>query len=225
MELLLKGIVIGFAIAAPVGPIGLLCIRRTLVKGHLAGFSTGLGAALADAVYGFVAAYGITLVGHLLIDHRAWLSLFGGVFLVVLGGAEWRSRPPVPTEANGAASSRLRDAAGLLHGFVSTFFLTLANPMTILSFAAIFAGAGLAGPDSSLGEPDGELAPIAQLVGGVFLGSASWWAMLTGGVGRIRHMLGPQTQRWLNRISGTALIGFGLYALAIAIDLFLKGVT
>ncbi len=216
MELLLKGIAVGFAIAAPVGPIGLLCIRRTLSKGHLSGFFAGLGAALADGVYGFVAAFGLALVGDLLLDHREWLGLFGGLFLCYLGIAEWRTRLADPMRVNE------RDAVGLLAGFVSTFVLTLANPMTILSFAAIFAGAGVARAHRELGDPERDLAPMFQLVGGVFLGSSAWWLMLTTGVGSIRHHVGPVSLRWLNRISGTVLLGFGVYVFAEAVRLFLK---
>jgi threonine/homoserine/homoserine lactone efflux protein len=216
VELLLKGIAVGFAIAAPVGPIGLLCIRRTLSKGHLAGFFAGLGAAFADAVYGFVAAFGITLIGDMLVQHREWLGLGGGLFLCYLGLAEWRTKPSDPTLVT------QRDAAGLIGGFASTFVLTLANPMTILSFAALFAGAGLAGAHRDLGDPGRDIEPMVQLVGGVFLGSAGWWLMLTTGIGSIRHHIGPVSLLWLNRISGTVLLGFGIYVFVEAVRVFLR---
>jgi len=217
VEFLLKGIAVGFAIAAPVGPIGLLCIRRTLSKGHLSGFIAGLGAALADAVYGFIAAFGLTLVGDLLVQHREWLGLGGGLFLCYLGIAEWRTRGAKP-----AAPVNERHAASLLGGFASTFALTLANPMTILSFAAVFAAAGVTREHRQLGDPERDIAPMLQLVGGVFLGSAAWWLMLTSGIGSIRHHIGPVSLRWLNRISGTVLLGFGAYVLVEAARLVIR---
>ena len=220
MALFLKGLAIGLAIAAPVGPIGLLCIRRTLAHGRLAGFAAGLGAAVADAVYGFVAAFGLTLVAAFLVEQRAWFALGGGVFLCYVGLTEWFARPPSPeAEAEAAAKAAAREASGigglvggLVGGFFTTFLLTLANPMTILSFAAIFAGLGLPAEVAASAEIGG--VALAQLVGGVFLGSAGWWLALSGGVGFLRDRLGPGRLRWLNRVSGAALIGFGLYALS-----------
>jgi len=226
VALFLKGLAIGLAIAAPVGPIGLLCIRRTLALGRLAGLTAGLGAAAADAVYGFIAAFGLTLVAAFLVEQRAWFALGGGVFLCYVGLAEWFARPPSPEDAaKAAAEVAAHEAAGigaLFRGFFTTFLLTLANPMTILSFAAIFAGLGLPAEVAASAELGGvagahDGVALAQLVGGVFLGSAGWWLALSGGVGFIRHRLGPGRLRWLNRVSGAALIGFGLYALSQAI--------
>jgi len=222
VALFLKGLAIGLAIAAPVGPIGLLCIRRTLALGRLAGLTAGLGAATADAVYGFIAAFGLTFVAAFLIEQRAWFALGGGVFLCYVGLAEWFARPPSPEDAAKAeAEAAAHEAAGigaLFSGFFTTFLLTLANPMTILSFAAIFAGLGLPAEVATSAEiggaPGRDGGALVQLVGGVFLGSAAWWLALSGGVGLIRHRLGPGRLRWLNRVSGVALIGFGLYALS-----------
>ena len=204
MELLgivLRGLVIGFSIAAPVGPIGALCIRRTLADGRLVGFSCGLGAASADAAYGCVAAFGLTSLSALLVDQRLWLRLAGGVFLLYLG-IKTLLKEPVEGEA-AAASGSSRALAG---AYASTFVLTLTNPTTILSFAAIFAGLGLV-------ETGGGYASAAALVVGVFSGSALWWLLLSGGVSLFRWKLGADTLRSVNKASGIIILGFGVGAL------------
>ena len=212
MLLFLKGLLIGFAIAAPVGPIGLLCIKRTLSDGRLAGFISGLGAAMADAVFSFVAVVGLTAIGDFVVDHKSALSVLGGCFLIYLGHAEWRAKPVDP------AVSPL-NPMGLVGHFVSTFFLTLANPMTILSFIGIFVGLDVAGPGGQIGPAEQEYTGMTRLVLGVFLGSALWWLTLSGGVGFIRHRLGGETVLWLNRVAGTLIILFGLYALTEVVNL------
>ncbi len=212
MELFIKGLLIGFAIAAPVGPIGLLCIKRTLSDGRLAGFVSGLGAAAADTFYGFVAAFGLTIIGDFLVDHKSGISVVGGAFLIYLGIAEWRVKPIDP------AQSHLKPM-GLVGHFVSTLFLTLANPMTILSFIAIFAGLDVAGPGGQIGPPETEYVGMTALVTGVFAGSALWWLTLSTGVGFFRHRLERQTILWLNRLAGTLVIGFGIYALTEIVPL------
>lgn len=195
---LLRGFVIGFSIAAPVGPIGALCIRRTLAHGRATGFASGLGAASADAVYGAVAAFGLTALSSLLLGQSAWLRLLGGAFLLALGA---RTFVTFPRPAAGAAGAR-----DLTAGYVSTFALTLSNPATILSFAAVFAGLGLAA-----GAGGG--AAVA-LVAGVFLGSATWWLALSLGVGAFRERLDARGLRWVNRLSGAFIASFGVAALA-----------
>jgi len=130
----LSGLAIGFSIAAPVGPIGVLCVRRTLVEGRTSGFVSGLGAASADAIYGSIAAFGLTLISNFLITQQVWLRLIGGLFLCCLGLKTLLAKP-----AEQAATAK---GNGLIGAYVSTFFLTLTNPMTIISFAAIFAGLG-----------------------------------------------------------------------------------
>lgn len=198
LSFLLRGIVLGLAVAAPVGPIGVLCIRRSLAEGRTVGFAVGLGAATADATYGAVAGLGLTVVSAFLVDQQAWLRLVGGVFLCYLGLRTILSRP-----AERAAGDERR-GGGLLGAYASTFFLTLTNPTTILSFAAIFAGVGVGAEagDSS----------VVLLVGGVFLGSALWWLILSTGVGLFRNKLGPRGMRAVNVVSGTAILVFGLAA-------------
>jgi threonine/homoserine/homoserine lactone efflux protein len=198
MNFFLRGLVIGFSIAAPVGPIGLLCIRRTLAHGRASGLVSGLGAATADAAYGAVAGFGLTAVAGFLTGEQAWLRLLGGAFLLYLGGKTFLSHPG--TQA--VAAPHL----GLAVDYVSTLLLTLTNPTTILSFIAVFAGLGLGGTK-------GDFRVATQLVAGVFLGSAAWWWLLSSGVGWFREKLGPKQLRWLNWLSGGILFGFGLAAL------------
>ncbi len=194
----LRGLAIGFSIAAPVGPIGVLCIRRTLVQGRLCGFASGLGAATADAAYGCIAGFGLTAVSNLMVSQQSWLRLLGGLFLCYLGVKSCFARP--------ARSAPAPKSGALAGAYASTFLLTLTNPMTILSFAAVFAGLGLGG-----GATDYDSA--ALLVLGVFLGSAAWWLFLSGGVGLFREKLNDDHFRWVNRISGTIIAGFGLLTL------------
>ena len=163
-SLFLRGLVLGFTIAAAVGPISLLVIRRTLAHGRVYGLASGMGVALADATYGGIAAFGLTAMTSVLVGARAVLGIVGGAFLVYLA---WRTMTSRPTEVAAAT-----DRPGLGGAFLSIFGLTMTNPMTILSFAAIFAGLGLVG---------GGAADAALLTFGVFCGSASWWVLLTVG--------------------------------------------
>jgi threonine/homoserine/homoserine lactone efflux protein len=196
-EFLLKGLIIGISIAAPVGPIGILCIRRSLRDGMGTGFAAGLGAATADAGYGCVAGFGLTEVSGFLIRHRLWIGLIGGAVLCCMGVRAFLSKP--------AAQAAPDRGGGALAAYGSTLLLTLGNPATILSFAAVFAAFGLG---ASIDYPAAGL-----LVLGVFLGSALWWFMLSGGVSLVRHRVKTSWMQALNRVSGAALFAFGLYAL------------
>jgi threonine/homoserine/homoserine lactone efflux protein len=194
----LRGLIIGFSIAAPVGPIGVLCIRRTLAEGRTFGFVSGLGAATADAIYGCIAAFGLTFISRILLSQLVWFRLVGGLFLCYLGLKTFLARP-----SERAASTK---GNGLIGAYASTFFLTLTNPMTILSFAAIFAGLGVA-------SARGNYFSAGLLVFGVFLGSTLWWLSLSSGVSIFRTKFNPHGLRWVNRISGIIITGFGLLAL------------
>jgi len=197
MGFFLRGLIIGFSIAAPVGPIGVLCIRRTLAKGRVSGFISGLGAATADAIYGCIAGFGLTFISSFLISQHMWFRVIGGTFLCYLGIKTLLARP-----AEKAASAK---GYGLAGAYASTFFLTLTNPMTILSFAAIFAGLGVGGAG-------GNYIFAGLLVLGVFLGSAAWWLILSGTVGVFRTKFDLSGLRWVNRISGIIITGFGVLA-------------
>ncbi len=194
---IIKGLIIGFAIAAPVGPIGVLCIRRSLVNGWKVGVATGLGAASADAIYGCIAALGLTIVSDLLVNQQGWFKLIGGAFLIYLGIKTLLSQPSqTPQETK---------STGLISAYLSTWFLTITNPMTILSFIAIFAGVGLGSSTNSMG---------LWLVLGVFCGSLLWWLLLSSGVTIIRKSFKPAGLIWVNRISGLIIIAFGIVAIA-----------
>ncbi len=199
----LKGLVLGFSIAAPVGPIGVLCIRRTLAEGRAVGFASGLGAATADAIYGSIAAFGLTLISAFLISQRLGLGLIGGAFLCYLGIKTLTAKPAEPTASFAGK--------GLLGAYGSTFFLTLSNPITILSFVAIFAGFGFVNASR-------DLVSAGLLVLGVFGGSASWWFLLSGGVSLFRSRFDLHALRWVNRISGSVITGFGLLALMSLVE-------
>lgn len=198
ISFLLRGLLIGFSIAAVVGPIGLLCIARTLREGFLHGFVTGLGAATADGVYGSIAAFGLTFISTFLVSEQTWIRFVGGLFLLYLGLRTILSRP--------AQKAARAEGSGFLGAYVSTLFLTLTNPLTILSFAAIFAGFGV-------GAISHASFAAALVVTGVFSGSGLWWLLLSGGVALLREKITPRWLIWINRCAGAALMLFGLIAL------------
>lgn len=203
-SLFLRGLILGFAIAAPVGPIGLLCIQRTLNNGRIAGLVSGLGAATADAIYGAIAAFGLSLITAFLVQQQLWLGLAGGLFLCYLG-----VRTVLAPPAQNAAAVQ---SSGLLGAYSSTLVLTLTNPMTILSFVAIFAGAGLAASS-------GDSLAALLLVAGVFAGSAAWWLLLSGGVSLLRGFVTVQTLRWINYVAGGVIVVFGMFAILRGVGL------
>jgi threonine/homoserine/homoserine lactone efflux protein len=198
LSFLLQGIVIGLSIAAPVGPIGALCIRRTLAEGRAAGLVSSLGAATADALYGCVAGFSLTAIAGFLVSQQFWLRLVGGSFLGYLGIRTLLAKP--------AAQAATTKGNGLLAAYATTLALTLTNPLTILSFAAIFAGLGLASAGASFGS-------AGVLVLRAFLGSATWWLALSTGVSLLRSRFNARAMLWVNRISGLVILGFGLAAL------------
>ncbi len=191
---LIKGAVIGFSIAAPVGPIGILCIQRTLSNGRISGLVSGLGAATADGLFGAVAAFGLTAVTDVLIGQQFWLRVVGGLFLVFLGFKTLLSKPPKKT-----ATAK---TGYLFADYFSTLGLTAANPLTILSFAAIFAGLS----PLNTGTP-----PALILALGVFLGSALWWTILSTGVSMFRPKFNSDALQIVNCVSGLLIIAFAIY--------------
>jgi threonine/homoserine/homoserine lactone efflux protein len=194
----LRGLLIGLSIAAAVGPMSILCIQCTLHRGWLYGLVSGLGVATADAVYGSIAGFGLTAISTFLVSHQLWIRLLGGLFLAYLGIKTLLARP-----AERAASASAHNFPG---AYLSTFLLTLTNPMTILSFVAIFAGIGVGGASKSY-------LSAAIVVCGVFLGSTLWWLLLTGGVSLLRERFTGRWLLWINRISGMVIVLFGVFAL------------
>jgi threonine/homoserine/homoserine lactone efflux protein len=200
---LARGLAIGFTIAAAVGPISILVIRRTLAHGRVYGLASGLGVALADGSYGGIAAFGLTAITFVLVGLRPALGLVGGAFLIWLAIRTMLAQPAT-------AEAAVHERPGLPGAFLSIYGLTMTNPMTILSFAGIFAALGLGG---------GSFAEAALLTLGVFLGSTTWWIGLTFAVSRLRTRLTPTVLLWVNRVSGAILLAFGLVAISIAIGL------
>lgn len=196
--MLLKGAGIGFAVAAPVGPIGMLCIRTTLERGRIAGFAAGLGAAVADAIYGAIGVLGVTAISGIIEAQRIWLELGGGIFVILFGIHLGLTQPNVQNGNEEIPISLWAD-------FVKTLVLTLANPTTILTFMAIFAGVP--------GAAASELAAVPVIILGVLLGSAAWWLFLSQGVGVIRHRISERALKWMNWAAGILLVTFGVYTL------------
>jgi len=199
LTLFLKGLIIGLAIAAPVGPIGILCIQRSLQNGFKIGLMTGLGAASADGTYGLIAGFGLTAISSLLITYQFWIRLLGGLFLLYLGIKLFRTHSKnLQTQSHDSSS---------LHAFGTTYLLTLTNPTTILSFIAVFVGLGLGTTSTTYSD-------AFILVLGITIGSALWWLFLSSFVAYIlHHRLNPKMMQWINRLSGLIIFVFGLLAL------------
>jgi len=199
MELILflKGIIIGFAMAVPIGPIGIMCIRKTLTEGRLRGMIIGFGAATADFLYGCVAAFGLTVISTTLVNQRIWIRLVGGALLLYLGVRTFRARPvdpKIPFNSN-----------GIFRSYFTTVFLTLTNPMTIFAFIAVFAALGLGNGLSFLS--------ASVLVVGIFSGSCLWFLSLSSGVTLFRNKLDIIGLQWVNKIAGVLIIISGAIAL------------
>jgi len=200
LTFLLKGVLVGIVIAVPVGPVGVLCVRRSIFEGKLFGFVSGLGAASADTVFGIVAGFGLTVVADTLLGYQDWLRLAGGLFLLWIGIAALRKRVV-------AVARPKRSANNLFGAYVTTFALTISNPVTILAFLGVFAAVGFSGHQATLRR-------AAMLVAGVLLGSLLWWAGLSLGAGLFRNRFADYHFVWLNRASGAVLTLSGLALLA-----------
>jgi threonine/homoserine/homoserine lactone efflux protein len=196
----LKGILVGLVIAVPVGPVGIMCVRRTIFEGKLVGLVSGFGAATADAVFGIIAGFGITAVADWLLGYQDWLRGIGGCVLLLIGGHNLRTKPQAQMDSP-------TDPESLSWDFFSTFLLTLANPVTIFAFAGIFAAIGLSGAQATLDR-------AAVLVLGVWVGSLIWWLALSFGLGSFARLLEPRHLAWVNRVSGGILLICGVALLA-----------
>lgn len=190
----LKGILVGFVIAAPVGPVGIMCIHRTIAQGKIAGYVSGLGAALADTFFGGIAAFGFGFIAGPLLDHNNWLRFVGGTVLCLIGLRSLLTRklPPPAT----------RDRKGLIGDFISAFLVTLTNPITVISFAAIYAAMNI----PHLAD---EIRWGLALTLGVFVGAATWWLLLTIVAGAFHGRVAERGVVWINRVSGGIILAFG----------------
>ncbi|UVK96657.1 LysE family translocator [Pseudomonas sp. B21-048] len=206
MWIFVKSMVIGLCIAAPVGPIGLLCMQRSLTLGWRAGFATGLGAATADSIYGFIGALGITAIIATLISFKPWLCIFGGVFLAYIGYQTIRSK--------GSTTALAGERANLFKAYSTTLFLTLSNPMTILSFIAIFAAMS----DGMINDQSSQHS-VLPMVTGIFLGSAVWWLGLSGFSSLFKTRISQSKLRLINYFSGSTITLLGAYQVATGVVL------
>jgi threonine/homoserine/homoserine lactone efflux protein len=198
LELLLRGLLAGLAISAPVGPVNVLCISRTLSKGRMAGMISGLGAAAADTVYGGIAGFSISFVIQFLLREEFWIRLCGGSLLIAIGIRYYFKKPKSLTEQ--------RQGAG--HSdFITAFLLNLTNPTTILSFLAVLAVLGL-------GHHRARWLTLL-LIGGIFCGAMLWWIVLAAATNRFRDRFDDKAVLRMNRIAGVAIGGFGIVTLAL----------
>ncbi len=201
-SLLARGFALGFAVAASPGPIFFLCIRRTLVQGRLTGLLSGFGVATVDGFYAAVATFGVAALTTAVVSGRRPLAVIGGVVLVVLGVRILLER----ARSDGAAVQQ--NGRGLLWAYVSTVGLTITNPATIISFAALAATLGL-GTSGSFVRP-------ALVVAGVLLGSAAWWILLVAGMSVLRARMTPRVVRGISTVSGLAIAVLGILAVISA---------
>jgi threonine/homoserine/homoserine lactone efflux protein len=197
LTIFLKGIIIGFSMAVPVGPIGIMCIRKTLTDGRLRGLMIGLGAATADLLYGCVAAFGLTVISNVIATEQIWIRLVGGAFLLFLGVRTFRAHPADPKVPI--------NSSGMLRSYLYTVFLTLTNPTTIFAFIAVFAALGLGNEIS--------ICSASTLVIGVFMGSSLWFLFLSSGVIFFRKQLDIVGLQWVNRIAGFLITISGVIAI------------
>ena len=204
LELLIKSIIVGFSIAAPVGPIAILCINRTLSEGKQSGFVSGLGAATADILYGGLVAFGVTAISDFLTDNQMYVRLIGGLVLIVLGLRTFLSKP--------SAHIAVVTTQSLIRDYISTLFLTLSNPLTIFAFFAAFTAFNLQSIETDVFSP-------YIIMAGIFTGSLIWWSILTQFVGFFQKMITAQKMKHINIFSGILITLFGLVVL---IELVLK---
>lgn len=199
-ELLIRGLLAGLIITAPVGPVNVLCVQRTIAKGWRSGLFSGLGSAVADTLYAAIAGFSISFVIQFLLREVFWIRFFGGILLILLG-VWYYFRPPQPIDRQKQGGTDGADSA-------STFLLTLTNPTTVLSFLAVLAALGL-----SSSRP---WYLTLLMVLGIFCGAMLWWVILTGIANRLRDRFTDRAMVWMNRIGGLAIGAFGVITLLLS---------
>ena len=197
-----EGMIVGFSASVPLGPIGVLCIQRTLQRGRLAGFFSGLGAAVSDTIYAVIAGFSLSFIVAFIEEQIFWIQIFGAVILFLLGAHIYRSNPAVQLRR------QRRSKSSYLQDFVSTFLLTISNPLALFLFIAFFAGFGVVAPNSGL-------ASQLVLILGVFLGATTWWLLLTSVVGLFRQAVNLRRLYWINKIAGATIIVLVLVGLVV----------
>lgn len=201
ITILLKGVFVGLLVAIPVGPIAILCMQRTLTQGQLYGFMFGLGVATADAIYGSIAAFGVTFISNFLIQKHIWIKFFGSLFLIILGSRIIFKEKLINTTGHIKKTNLFND-------YTSALFITLTNPITILAFASMFSWNKL-----NIGIDEISYTSAALLVSGIFIGSALWFTILTLLVGFLKNKFSPRYLKWINNLSGTIIIIVGIIML------------
>jgi threonine/homoserine/homoserine lactone efflux protein len=199
LDLLFKGIILGLSVSIPIGPIGLLCIDRTINKHFWSGLFSGVGAATADTLYGLIAAFGISFISNLLISEEFYIQLFGGILLIIIGLRSFRLKPRKTRSYEVSPKHYLKD-------FFSAFILTITNPGTIIFFMAVFSGFGFV-------RSTGDFAYTGTLICGIFIGSVLWWLTLSGSAYLLKPKINDKFLTGLNHLSSTAIILFGLIIL------------
>jgi threonine/homoserine/homoserine lactone efflux protein len=209
---ILGGAVIGVLVAAPIGPVNLICIHRTLAYGNLNGFFSGLGGAVGDGVFAAISAFGLTAVARLIEGYSMPLKLVGGLILIGYGIHNFRAKVTDPRDGCPVETKQSGDAT-LGAAIAGTFALTITNPATLIGFTALFAAFG------SIYGDDADFGSATAVVGGVFAGSALWWFTITTLTGTFHRHIDSQTMKTINHVSGMIVMTFGLLVLA---DLFFR---
>ena len=198
--LLIQGIVLGFSASVPLGPMGLICIQKTLNRGRLAGIVSGAGAASADMFYAIIAAFGISFITDFIEREQFTLRIIGSIILLLLGFKIFITNPAIQIRKQKGKKNNL------IGDFVSIFFLTLSNPITVFFFGAVFASTGILKSENTFWE-------LCELVAGVFLGAMLWWFILTTVVNVFRSKFRLKRLWWINKITGAVIVIFGIAAL------------
>jgi threonine/homoserine/homoserine lactone efflux protein len=202
--LLLPGLIIGFLVAAPIGPINLICMRRTLAYGALTGFVSGLGAAMGDGIFAAIIGFGLTAIRHWIEGYSQLLQIAGGALLLGFGIHTYLADPLHGREIpfNG---DKVRSNPSLVRSFASTFAIALSNPATLFAFAALFTGFG-----GFIGLADPSMAQAAFVVAGILCGSALWWFTITMVVSAYHARINGRVMRVITHVSGVIICLFGL---------------
>lgn len=203
-DFLIKGLILGITVAAPVGPIGLLCINRTLNKNYFSGVISGMGATFADVFYGVIAGFGVSFLSNFLLEHTFSFQLVGGFALIIVG-TKTIMKKKLENKADVIKPIKFRKR-NYVKDFISSFALTLSNPVTILFFTAVFATFGLTSNDTNVHS-------ASLLILGVFIGSGLWWMFINGLAIKLKERIGLKFLSKINIISGSLIIGFGIVIL------------
>ncbi|TRX70683.1 LysE family translocator [Carboxylicivirga sp. M1479] len=202
---IIDGVIIGISASIPLGPIGVLVIQRTLNKGHLSGFVSGLGAAVSDTIYAIIAGFSLSFIVGFIESQLLWIQIFGAIILISLGFKIYLTNPAVQLRR------QKKKSASLIQDFFSTFALTIANPLAVFLFLAFFAGFRVVGAENTAIDN-------LLLIGGVFVGASTWWLILSSLVNLFRSKINLRRLFWINKIAGSSIIVLVIIAFTIWIS-------